>query len=262
MAVSRRRVLQIAALGAAAAGCSAGGGRGLGQPSPAGSTESAATSSPTSSPGAPAASQHSGHRRIAPEVRHGARSGSAVALTFHGAGDPSIARSVIRVLGHFGVQVTVLAVGTWLESQPSMATMVLDAGHELGNHTQHHLPMRGLDADTVRREIIECAHTLRGLTGSPGRWFRASGIHRTTPVIRAAAAKAGYPRCLSYDLDSLDWTDPGPDAIAHTVLSRARAGTIVSLHLGHVGTVQALPRLLTGLRTMGLRPVTVSELVG
>ena len=193
---------------------------------------------------------------------HGPRSAPAVALTFHGAGDQVIARAVLHELEQANVRATVLAVGTWLDSEPVMAKRVLSAGHELGNHTQHHLPMLGLDAATAHREIVECAGTLNRLTGSRGRWFRASGTQHTTPVIRTAAARAGYTQCLSYDVDSLDWTDPGPDAIVRGVLGRAKGGSIVSLHLGHRGTIAALPPLLDGLRTKGLRATTVGELVG
>ncbi|MGZ4631238.1 MAG: polysaccharide deacetylase family protein, partial [Actinomycetes bacterium] len=148
------------------------------------------------------------------------------------------------------------------DDQPAMARRVLDGGHELGNHTQHHLPMRGLGPAAAHREIVECAHRLRQLTGSQGRWFRASGTQHTTRVIRTAAAHAGYARCLSYDVDSLDWTDPGPDAVVRAVLDNARGGSIISLHLGHRGTIAALPPLIDGLGKKGLRAQSVTELVG
>jgi peptidoglycan/xylan/chitin deacetylase (PgdA/CDA1 family) len=182
-------------------------------------------------------------------------------MTFHGAGDASTARAVLRELERANVRATVLAVGTWLDSEPVMARRVLSGGHELGNHTQHHLAMRSLDAATAHREIAECAHTLHRLTGSERRWFRASGTQHTTRVIRTAAARAGYAQCLSYDVDSLDWTDPGPDVIVRAVLDNAQGGSIVSLHLGHPGTVAALPPLLDGLRKKGLTPTSVGELV-
>jgi peptidoglycan/xylan/chitin deacetylase (PgdA/CDA1 family) len=168
---------------------------------------------------------------------------------------------VLHELEHAQVRATVLAVGIWLDSEPAMAHRVLSGGHELGNHTQHHLPMRGLDATIAHQEIVECGRTLRRLTGSQGRWFRASGTQHTTRIIRTAAARAGYARCLSYDVDSLDWTDPGPDAIVRAVLENARGGSIISLHLGHTGTVAALPPLLDGLHKRGLRATSVGELV-
>lgn len=253
MSVSRRRLLQIAALGTAA-GCSPAEIRKSSSAAPT----RADSSSPSPSP-SPSASLQLGS---APELVHGARSVPTVALTFHGAGDPGIARAALQELEHAGVRATVLAVGSWLDAEPTMADRVLSRGHELGNHTQHHLPMRGLDGTTAHREIVECGRTLRRLTGSHGRWFRASGTQHTTKVIRTAAARAGYAQCLSYDVDSLDWTDPGADAIVRAVLEKARGGSIISLHLGHSGTVAALPRLLTGLHALGLRPTTVGELVG
>jgi peptidoglycan/xylan/chitin deacetylase (PgdA/CDA1 family) len=167
---------------------------------------------------------------------------------------------VLGELRRAAVRATVLAVGTWLDAEPAMARRVLDGGHDLGNHTQHHLPMRELAAATAFREVHECAQQLRRLTGSPGELFRPSGTQHTTAVIRAAAGRAGYASCLSYDVDSLDWTDPGPDAIVRAVLRGASGGSIVSLHLGHPGTVHALPAVIDGLRHRGLRPGSASEL--
>jgi peptidoglycan/xylan/chitin deacetylase (PgdA/CDA1 family) len=62
-------------------------------------------------------------------------------------------------------------------------------------------------------------------------------------------------------VDSLDYTDPGASAVTRTVLSQARAGSVVSMHFGHSGTVAALPAILDGLRQRGLRAVTTSELL-
>jgi peptidoglycan/xylan/chitin deacetylase (PgdA/CDA1 family) len=66
---------------------------------------------------------------------------------------------------------------------------------------------------------------------------------------------------VSYDVDSLDYTDPGPDAVVTTVLGLARRGSIISLHLGHPGTVTAMPAILHGLARRRLRPVTLTELL-
>ena len=121
--------------------------------------------------------------------------------------------------------------------------------------------MRRLDAQQADREIRLAAEQLVRLTGSPGRWFRPSGTPRSTTTIRTAARRNGYPRCLGYDVDPLDYTDPGADAVTHRVLDAVIPGSIVSLHLGHPGTVAALPRILDGLAQRGLRAVTVSDLV-
>jgi peptidoglycan/xylan/chitin deacetylase (PgdA/CDA1 family) len=80
-------------------------------------------------------------------------------------------------------------------------------------------------------------------------------------AVRAPAAKAGYPTCLSYDVDSLDYTDPPPDTAVQHTLNGVRRGSVVSMHFGHAATIAAMPRVLAGLRARGPQVVTVTELV-
>jgi peptidoglycan/xylan/chitin deacetylase (PgdA/CDA1 family) len=195
------------------------------------------------------------------EISHGPRDRTNVALTFHGQGKPALVERLLDEIARGGARVTVLAVGTWLAEQPRLAQRVLDDGHELGNHTQHHADIKTMTAEQAHVEIDECAQALRSLTGSIGRWFRPSQTQHATATIKAAATKVGYPTCLSYDVDSRDFTDPGPTAIVGTTLKAVRNGSIVSLHFGHPGTVTAMAGLLRGLRDRRLVPVTMSELM-
>ena len=94
-----------------------------------------------------------------------------------------------------------------------------------------------------------------------GRWFRPSQTQYATPLIERAARKVGYRTCVSYDVDSLDYTDPGPNAVVATVLGSVRRGSIISMHFGHPGTVTALPAIVHGLARRKLRPVTLTELL-
>jgi peptidoglycan/xylan/chitin deacetylase (PgdA/CDA1 family) len=184
-----------------------------------------------------------------------------VALTFHGAGDAQLARQLLTEVERAGAKVTILAVGSWLAAEPSMAKRILDGGHELGNHTYHHLPMRTLSATRAYEEIATCAATLQRLVGSSGRWFRPSGTPRANGTILRAAAKAGYATSLAYDVDPRDYTDPGASMVTNRTLAAVQPGSIVSLHLGHRGTVDAMPALLDGLHSRGLAAVSVSSLL-
>lgn len=276
--LGRRGLLGLAAvLGAGA--CSPGSGSGSGSGSaadPGTGTPSASptvdatsrpvpagTPSPTETPAATptAATATPAPGQPAVEVGSGPRTGNAIALTFHGAGDGALARELLALVDRAGVTVTVLAVGTWLKQQPATARAFLASGHELGNHTMNHLEMKQLSATTAEREIEGCRAELEKVTGSPQRWFRASGTQHTTARIRAAAGRAGYQRCLSYDVDGLDWQDPSASTVTAAVLDGATAGSVVSLHLGHRVTVEALPAILTGLRRKRLTAVGVSQLL-
>jgi peptidoglycan/xylan/chitin deacetylase (PgdA/CDA1 family) len=182
-----------------------------------------------------------------------------VALTFHGSGSNTLDRKVLEALASGGAQVTVLAVGTWLAQYPDAAKMVIDLGHELGNHTWSHRTMSKLGVSEQREEIVRCRDRIEQLTGGPGAWFRQSAAQYPTAELLKLAGAAGYPRVLSYDLDSLDWTDPGPAKVI-SQLKKAAAGSVVSMHLGHQGTLTAIPKILADLKERGLRPVTATQL--
>jgi len=199
--------------------------------------------------------------QLGPQVVHGPRHRSQVALTFHGQGPVSMADALLAEAERAGARLTVLAVGTWLGQYPQIAERILHGGHDLGNHTMHHLDIAAMDASSAYAEIAGCAQRLRAMTGSIGRWFRPSQTQYSTPLIEREARRAGYQTCVAYDVDSLDYTDPGPDAIVSAVLRSTRPGSIVSMHLGHSGTVTALPAILHGLASRGLRPVTLTDLL-
>jgi peptidoglycan/xylan/chitin deacetylase (PgdA/CDA1 family) len=257
VSIQRRDFLLLAGLavtGAGMAGCTSTRLSG-GPPGGSGPGPTAPAASPAVTPRGGAGAQPG------PQVVHGSRHRSQVALTFHGQGPVSMAEELLREAERAGAQLTVLAVGTWLGQYPQIAGRILGGGHELGNHTMHHLDIGAMDAAGAYAEVAGCAQRLRALTGSIGRWFRPSQTRYSTPLIEREARKAGYRTCVSYDVDSLDYTDPGPDAIVSTVLGSARPGSIVSLHLGHPGTVTALPAILRGLAGRDLRPVTLTDLL-
>ncbi len=117
------------------------------------------------------------------------------------------------------------------------------------------LARRGADRDRPGKAALVDA------TGAPGWWFRPSGTHASTPTIRRAATDAGYARCVSYSVDPEDFLDPGAPAVRDRTLAGVRPGSIVSLHLGHPGTVEAIPAILAGLQAKGLRAVTLTRLL-
>ncbi|MFI2077134.1 MULTISPECIES: polysaccharide deacetylase family protein [Streptomyces] len=270
----RRTVLRAAAgsalagaAGGAVAGCdaerSATEGARQRTPEPAGASAPAragarARASAPPGPGLLLAKLPSG---LPAQIDHGPRKGRSVALTFHGRGDAKSATALLAEAERAGARVTVLAVGDWLDAEPRMARRVLDGGHELGNHTMRHLNICSMPAKAAYAEITECADRLRRLTGGIGRWFRPSRAQRATDQVVRLARKAGYPHVLSYDVDSLDFTDPGAEVVRRTVLNAVRPGSVVSLHFGHAGTVAALPAILDGLHRRGLRAVTTTELL-
>jgi len=250
----------LAAAAAAALGACTGP-----DPTPSDRTSGAATAptspagpAPAATPRPPAPARARGPARA---VFSGPRTGRQVALTFHGSGDPALVRQLLDVAAQAGAPISVFVVGRWLEAHPDLAGRILAGGHELDNHTYTHPVLGQVPRPGVAAEIRRCRDVLTWLTGSGGRYFRPSGMTAPTPMVLAEAGAAGYPLVVGFDVDPHDYADPGADAIATRVTAALRAGSIVSLHTGHAGTVAALPRILTALRTRGLQPVTLRDLL-
>jgi len=191
-------------------------------------------------------------------VNHGRRDVATVALTFHASGDVALAHRLLDLLAARTVPVTVFAVGNWLAAHRDVGTRILHDGHELANHTYSHQPMGQLAPAAISEEITRCATILTAITGSVTSWFRPSGIDVPTDAILAVAGASGYPVSVGYDVDSLDFQDPGPTAVTANVKRAVQPGSIVSLHFGHPGTITALPAVLDHLARTGLQPVTVT----
>jgi len=200
------------------------------------------------------------HTGPAVEVMSGPTSAPVLALTFHGAGELTLARSILQIVKDKQVKITVMAIGSWLDANPQMAEEILRGGHEIGNHTYNHLDINSLPSHQITAEIGRCAEVLARLTGSAGTYFRQSQSQHASEQVKALAGAAGYPTCLSYNLDSMDYTDPGGPAVRR-YMKAASSGAIVSMHLGHQSTVDALPGVLDDLAARGLRPVTVGTLL-
>lgn len=188
-----------------------------------------------------------------------------VALTFHTNGDLGLARRLVEILASHEARATCFIVGNWLEANPSWASKLLDGGHELANHTYSHPDFASLTPQAMVDEIARCRDVIARLTGDGGRYFRPSGtddgLARPSDTVMTAAARAGYTVVVGWDVEPFDYKDPGPAAVQDRVLAGVQAGSIVSLHFGHPGTVESLAGILGGLAAKGLRPVTVSELL-
>ncbi len=251
------------AIGALAAGCGDGGGSGAATGTTASTTP--ATTGPTTLPATTAPPAPTAPP-VAAFVSSGPTTKARVALTFHTNGDLGLADQLLGVLETRHTRMTSFVVGDWLDANPDMAKRIADGGHEFANHTYTHPSFLQLSAGAMLEEVTRCRDVLVRLTGGPGAAFRPSGTDDGTasPGEQAlsVAAQAGYGTVLGFDVDPLDYDDPGTAAVTQRTLATVKAGSIVSLHFGHPGTVEALPAILDGLAQRNLTPVTVSTLLG
>jgi peptidoglycan/xylan/chitin deacetylase (PgdA/CDA1 family) len=195
-------------------------------------------------------------------VSHGPSSSTLVALTFHTAGDPATTQSLLTQAAALGAKLTFFVVGTWASANPSVVRAIVEGGHELGNHTWSHVDIQALDAAAMRAEVQKCADVLARETGSISRWFRPSQTDVPDATMLAVAGEAGYRTSVGYDVDPLDYTNPGAALVESRVRAAVHGGAIVSLHTLYQGTATAFTPMVHAIRALGLEPATTSAVLG
>ena len=81
---------------------------------------------------------------------------------------------------------TVLAVGTWLEQYTGVADRILRGGHELGNHTLHHRPMRPVKRQHLRQIIGDAELSVERVDAWPG-----DGTGKTHTILSRVPLSSG-----------------------------------------------------------------------
>lgn len=185
--------------------------------------------------------------------------GSRVALTFDDCNDQFAWARILDTLARDGVKAAFFCVGLNVLAHPELALRVVADGHTVGSHGWDHKLLTRLNEDEVRTRLERDRDVwwdLARVATMP--WFRPPYGQYDEATLRAAAA-AGYARTVLWDVDPWDWSHPGSASIAARVVSHARAGSIILLHV-QGDTADALPAILAGLREKGLEPVGLPEL--
>ena len=184
-----------------------------------------------------------------------------IALTFDDGPHPTLTPRILDILEKYNVKATFFMVGVNVENYPDAARAVLEAGHEIGNHTYSHRILSHLSHEEIDSEIEGCEDLLESLCQRRPHLFRPPQ-GALSSLVEADADQNDYSLIL-WSLDTRDWEDKNADHIIQRVLSSVKSGDIILMHdyIGHNSrTPEALERLLPKLLSRGFKPVTVGEL--
>ena len=188
-----------------------------------------------------------------------------VALTFDAGGAGEAWPRIMAALRERNVHVTMFFTGKFAEKYPDAVRQAVADGHELANHTYSHLSSLKLTDAQLIEELASTEAIIRELTGvSVKPYWRPPFGERNNHILNVASAQ-GY-RSIVWTLDSLDSVGrpKTPDFIFNRVTYPPRVnldGAIVLQHFGSAASADALPRELTRLDELGLKVVTISELL-
>src|SRR5438552_7040908 len=193
-----------------------------------------------------------------------------VAITFDDGPDPRWTPKVLDILKAANVKAAFFLVGVNAERYPGLVRRIVNEGHEIGNHTYYHPNLALCWPEHIRLELNATQLLLETITGRATTLFRPPYAADTGPTQLSELTPLKIAEDLNYlvvleSIDPQDWAKPGADIILRRVKQQRHDGSVILLHDAggdRSQTVEALPRILNWLQTLGDMVVPLSTLLG
>jgi peptidoglycan/xylan/chitin deacetylase (PgdA/CDA1 family) len=167
---------------------------------------------------------------------------------------------LLDLLAEHHIHATFFVVGENAAAYPEILQRAIREGHEIGNHTWSHPNLAKMSDENVRSQIKRTEDAITSAIGSRPTLFRPPYGSVTGHQKHFIHDDLGYEIIL-WEVDPLDWKNPGPNVVSSRILKETHPGAIVLAHDIHAQTIQAMPATISELEAKGFKFVTVSELL-
>ena len=182
-----------------------------------------------------------------------------VALTFDAAWGSDKTAKIVSTLQENGVSGTFFLVGFWVEQNADLVKLIDEAGFDIGTHSNTHPKMSTLSSEQVKNELTKSMELITNITGKEVKFFRPPFGDYNDNLITVAGSLG--LKTIQWDVDSLDWKGLSADEILARVKSKVKNGSIILCHNNSDHILDALPLIISYLKSEGYSMVKISELV-
>jgi peptidoglycan/xylan/chitin deacetylase (PgdA/CDA1 family) len=194
--------------------------------------------------------------RIPGLLRRGPSTTPRVALTFDDGPDDMTER-YLELLDALDVPATFFLCGDRVEQRPDLVREYLRRGHQVASHGYDHTSFPKL---TRAQLLDQCKRTDDALGGqSTGRSWVRPPHGSLDPGNVLSLLAAGYTVAL-WSLDSHDHRHRDAGALVARCTHGVSAGEVLLFHEGQPWTLEALPHIVSALRSRNLECVTMRDL--
>lgn len=198
--------------------------------------------------------------RKAAIIRSGPMTANSVALTFDDGPHPTLTPRLLEILKEDGSKATFFMLGSMVEKNPAIARAVVEAGHEVANHSWSHADLAKKSEEQIRDEIRKTQDIIEQATGVRPKLFRPPYGSVNDRVLRIAEEEG--LDVVTWSVDPRDWDmKKSRDYVKKKVVDEGVPGAIVCMHDIHSRTVELVGELRTELKAKGLELAAAGELV-
>lgn len=187
-----------------------------------------------------------------------------VALTFDDGPTPEYTQPVLDTLAKYDVKATFFVTGAETDKHLTEAQKIVQAGHELSNHSYTHPRLIFKSPALVAQELERTDAAIRKAGWQGPIHFRPPFGKRLFVLPWYLAQHKRLTVMWDIEPESYPALTSTPEALAQYVVERAQPGSVILLHLmykSRENSRQALPLIIEKLKKKGYGFATFSELL-
>lgn len=168
-------------------------------------------------------------------------------------------QEILEVLQAADAGATFFLVGRWVRENQEMARMLGNSGFELANHGYSDLlSMSKASFSQAQNDIRQANEIIFEICGVRPSYFSPHKGEFNEHVLKAAAQEKN--RTVLWTVDTVDWKLPGVEVMSEKIFANVAGGSLILMH-PTAQTAELLRQVIPALRTAGLEPVSLSELL-
>ena len=182
-----------------------------------------------------------------------------IALSFDAAWGSDKTSKILDILEEHNVTANFFLVGMWVDKNEDLVRQIDSAGLEIGTHSNTHPDFTKLSKKQMQLELTSSCSKIESITGKKVSLFRAPYGAYNNDVL--SVAEGLNLTTIQWDVDSLDWKGIPSTQIASNIVKNVSSGSIILCHNNADHIVEALPSVLSSLKSRGYKFVTISNLL-
>jgi len=181
-----------------------------------------------------------------------------VALLINVAWGDEYIPQMLKTLDKYQVKATFFLDGSWTKEHPELAMMIIEEGHEIGNHAYNHPDLSKKSEAETKKQLEKTNQVIKATIGVTPKWFAPpSGSYNDTTVDVAHSLKMAT---ILWTVDTIDWRHPDPGEMVRRVVSKTEPGSMILMHPTD-SAAEGLSQLILDIKKRGYQFGTVTDLL-
>ena len=182
-----------------------------------------------------------------------------IAISFDAAWGSDKTSQILDILSEHSVTANFFLVGMWVDKNEDLVRQIDSQGLEIGTHSNTHPDFTKLSKKQMELELTTSCSKIQKITGKKVNLFRVPYGAYNNDVL--STAENLNLKTIQWDVDSLDWKGISSTQIASNIVTKVSSGSIILCHNNADHIVEALPSVLSSLKSRGYKFVTISNLL-